>query len=208
MKNTVILISLMFSMLLLSSCWEEKNVEVSLENWKEINSIKQDNKESNLEVEITIPEYNKYNKEIDITYEEDSKELSIWSDITIKEWFPENIPEEFNIGNNEVTYINSNVENYFFYTSEKEINEILKEYSNIFKKNKWKKIKDTLDTDIEEDDEVQLDKNLFYTRNNEKINIFIRNEIPQNIKKIWINGIYIEVYFYPEIKEEKLELTK
>ena len=210
---------LIISVLFLSSCWSEapKNIEKSPSNTE----TKLETKKDNLKIESIWVK--KSDGKLEIEYDEEEETLSIWSNVKIKKWLSNNLPEEIKIFWDNETYLNSNVSDYLFFvdnTSEW-IGEISLFYTNLFEKTWYTRINNEIDENLEIDENIQeeiLEKtveNLEYVLENEaytepkewevpneetkykqRILINMYDTTPENLEKgMWLKWNFVEIYY-------------
>lgn len=211
MKNKNIIISLLFALIILSSCSFKKDENLTNTNVDKV-TVKW--------VRWDIPVINNSK----LNFDKKNEQLKIGNDVTINPWIPENFPKDLKIFNNSKTYINSNVPNYTFFVLDKntELKDISKYYIDTLV-SLWyeNKIKDSKKMDlnnlefwIKNNNFIPIDK-----RNPENldkifkswkiknfseiekeyksnINIKIHNETPENLAK-WmnLNGKFVEIFY-------------
>jgi len=139
-----------------------------------------------------------------LTYDEEKKELKIWKSVTIKQGKPNNLPKELPLIEGVKTYINSNVSNYFFYVIKwQTADKPGKWFVDELKKNGYSLV---INKDLPEEEQWVNYSNMEFIKENTgkentwiqnwKIQIFINNNTPDNIKKwLWLEWLFIEVYY-------------
>lgn len=200
MKKIAVIISFI-SLFLLVSC-NNDNSKVSVK-------FEEKTKQVELKIKETKNEYSKYLKKSDTQVNNTSWELKIWENIIIKKWFPSNLTSEFYANNNEQTYVNSNVENYFFYTTWLDKDTKINDYKSTLLKNGWKEIKEIVNNDeevnIDEEEAIETTRNITYRKDNKEIKIFLSDNIPDNLEKLWLEWTYVEVHLLIDDVEENQE---
>lgn len=178
-------IYLLVILLLISSCENDSNKQSDTVD--KIHITGEEKLVSNMSVSDTW-KIHWQQKNIAITFDAKNETLMI-GEIQITKWFPVSIPKSLNPFPELPTYVNSNVENYFFYTVQEDKDSILQKYRQIFQANKWKEIKPVWD--------IEWDQNFFqFEWTESKVDLIINEYIPENLHTLGLSGTFIEVYYY------------
>ena len=211
MKNKKIAVSILFTLLILSSCSSKKDENTIKENVDKVT--------------ISPTKWNTpiVSKQPALNYDKATEKLEIWSDVVITPGVPKDLPKGVTIFNDSKTYINSNVPNYTFFILDKktDVKEVSKYYTDILS-NLWYQNKagtnnsnfNNIDFGIKNKNYISMDKrspenidklmkswkikNISDIENEytSSINIKINTETPENIVKwMWIEGIFVEIYY-------------
>lgn len=144
-----------------------------------------------IEVTTTIKDGSKngQQKNIKISYDKSLSELKIWN-ITVKEWLPEKLPTGLDIPKNSKSYINSNVEDYYFlFTPEGKAN-IFTSYRKSLLANKWREIQ-------KEKSDIYFNEDIItFKRGYQTVTIQFFSNIPENLLSLQKDGNYIEISYY------------
>lgn len=128
-------------------------------------------------------------KDIKISYNESLSELKIWN-ITVREWLPEKLPTGLEIPKNSKSYINSNVEDYYFLFTPEEKTSIFTSYRKSLLANKWREIQ-------KEKSDIYLNEDIItFKRGYQTVTIQFFSNIPENLLSLQKNGNYIEISYY------------
>ncbi len=213
--NKKIIITLLLSVLL-TGCWSNKEIDNTSIN-ETTNNIKNNSKETKLDTTITkelqiefdsnwvnvLPKWwkiwsdnkNIESPKIEIEFIDDT--LSIWGDVTIKEWKAQDFPADFPIIPWWQIYNNSNMKEYWIIIVDKEITEIEKFYIKGLEKLWWK---NNSDEELEENGNLDS-KFLVFIKEKEnniykEVKIDISSIIPTVIKESFnVEWKFIEISF-------------
>lgn len=183
MKKIIVFV---FLLIIISSCGKSQEFQNNVKKYE--------GEKGNILSDIFIKEETKKEKyspqirDIEIKFDKKKEELSV-GNILIKKGFPENWDKNLLQYKNEETYINSNVTNYFFFSSQDSKDWIIALYKSNLRQNGWEEIK----KDILE--EEWFTQNIEFTKDKHFIEINISENIPENLSHLNLKWNFIEIYY-------------
>ena len=143
-------------------------------------------------------------QKVEVSYDDTKKEVTIW-DKKIKKWFPMSMKWIDSIDRT-ITYTNSGLENYYFYTTKKTNKEVISFYRTMWEINWWKELIEQLPEwmelpELPEGEEIE-ENYLRFEILDEESQIPLRtivvntNEfIPKNLLDLGLEWLFVEVRF-------------
>lgn len=129
---------------------------------------------------------------VEVKYDSSKKEVKI-GEIVVKKWFPDSM-RNFPSPSGTQTYVNSNVKDYYFFTTTKSKKETASYYAELFKKLEGTEIKQTLPEMPKIEGEEPIEQTYYqYEIKWERYALIFSDILPENLKSLNLSGMYVEL---------------
>lgn len=170
----------------------KKIQEFNWQNDKKVEQNRDDKGKIGIEIGTDVSKWTEswQIREIKVEYNEKKKILNVWG-VIVEKWMPEDLVEENLVYKDTLTYVNSNVDNYFFFASLDDWEDILNYYKTILTKQNWQLLDWTIST---------------YSKDNKNLKIMISEIIPDNLAALSLTWSFVEfqmeeIFVEPEFIE-------
>lgn len=129
---------------------------------------------------------------VEVKYDSVKKEVKI-GEIIVKKWFPDSM-KKFPSPTGTQTYVNTNVKDYYFFTTTKTKKEIAWYYAELFKKAEGTEIKQILPEMPKIEGEEPREQTYYqYEIKEERYALTFSDILPENLKSLNLSGMYVEL---------------